>query len=318
VNRELKRRTALWLWLAVACWTPLARAQSDPGLAAVQLEQQGKTAEAEAAWSALAKAFPKNPEPLAHLGLLEARQEHYSEAIGYYRKAMALNPAMPRLRFNLGLAYFKAGQYKDALGIFNPLFKAEQPGSDEAQRLSILIGMSHYGLAEFGEAVPYLKQATAHDAENLPLQLTLARSCLLSKDYPCVLDAFHRILALNPESAEAHMLMGEALDAMTDTAGAMREMRAAIEANPKEPNAHFGLGYLLWTQGKTEEASKEFEAELDLVPGHDMAALYLADAEIQMNKLDEARPLLERVVKSNPANAMGHLELGIVLIDAGE
>jgi hypothetical protein len=38
--------------------------------------------------------------------LLEARQQHYAEAVGFYRKAMALNPAMPGLRLNMGLALF--------------------------------------------------------------------------------------------------------------------------------------------------------------------------------------------------------------------
>ena len=124
--------------------------------------------------------------------------------------------------------------------------------------------------------------------------MTLAHSCLWSKQYPCVLDAFHQIVALNAESAEAYMLMGEALDEMKDTVGAIREFRAAVKANPKEPNVHFGLGYLLWTKGQYPEAAAEFQAELDNDPQHLQAMLYLADAKMQMNQPDEARPLLEK------------------------
>jgi tetratricopeptide (TPR) repeat protein len=298
-------------------WTLTSRSQSDPRQAAFLLEQQGKTAEAEAAWTALAKARPTDPEPYAHLGLLEAHQEHYPEAIASYRKAMALNPAMPRLQFNLGLAYFKAADYKEALEQFNPLLKTLPADSDEAQRLVILIGMSHYGRGEFTASTPYLKQAADHDTQNLTLLLTLAHSCLLSRQYQCVLDAFHRIVALNAESAEADMLVGEALDEMKDTIGATREFRAAVAVNPKEPNVHFGLGYLLWTQGQTHEAAQEFQAELDNDPENIQATLYLADSEIQMNRMEDARPLLERVVKINPANPMGHLDLGIVYTEAG-
>ncbi|MGD0939226.1 MAG: tetratricopeptide repeat protein [Terracidiphilus sp.] len=289
-----------------------AVSQNDQRQIAFSLEQQGKIAEAEDAWSALSKAQPSNPEPYAHLGLLEARQEHYAEATAYYRRAVALNPTMPRLQFNLGLAYFKEADYKNALLELKPLLKASQPASDEAQRLTILIGMSHYGLGEFAEATPYLKRASDIDTQNLTLLLTLAHSCLLSKQYPCVLDAFHRIMALNPDSAEAHMLAGEALDEMKEPVGAVREFRAAVEANPKEPNVHFGLGYLLWTQGKAEEAAQEFQAELANDPEHLQATLYLADSYIQMNKLDDARPVLEKVVRVNPANPMGHLDLGVI------
>ena len=314
----LKWSLAINVVLLAASWSLPSWSQSDARQMAMALEQQGKTAEAEAAWSALAKAQPTNPEPFAHLGLLEAREENYTEAVASYRKAMALNPAMPRLRFNLGLAYFKAGEYREALQQFKPLLKTEPPASDEAQRLDILIGMSHYGLSEFAAAAPYLQQAADRDSQNLQLLLTLAHSCLLSKQYKCVLDEFHRIVALNPESAEAHMLAGEALDEMKEPVDAIREFRAAVQANPKEPNVHFGLGYLLWTQGHSQEAANEFQAELNNIPEHALAMLYLADAEIQMSRLEDARPLLEKVVKIDSANFRGHLDLGIVYAEGGQ
>ena len=219
----LRRRLAIWLLLAMACWGLPARPQNDPGQAAVELEHEGKTAEAEAAWSALSKAHPTNSEPFAHLGLLEARQEHYTQAIALYRKAMTLKPAIPGLRLDLGLAYFKDGQYKQAIQTFTPLLKQQSPSSPEIERLTVLLGMAHYGLGEYAAAVPFLKKASSIDAQNLPLLLTLAHSCLLSKQYPCVLDAFHRMVALNAESAEADMLVGEALDEMKDPIGATRE-----------------------------------------------------------------------------------------------
>ena len=93
----------------------------------------------------LEASSPSNPEPYAHLGLLEARQEHYPDAIRYYRKAFALAPAMPGLRLNLGLAYFKKGDYKQAIAMFEPVLK-QKP---DDQQLNILMGMSHYGLAQY-------------------------------------------------------------------------------------------------------------------------------------------------------------------------
>jgi tetratricopeptide (TPR) repeat protein len=317
VKQILARGLAGSLVLAMASCSASAWSQSKTAQNAASLEQQGKTLEAEDAWKALSRAQPANPLPFAHLGLLEARQEHYAQAIAFYRKAMALSPAMPGLQLNLGLAYFKNGDYQKAIASFAPLLKAAAPDTDDAQRLTVLIGMSHYGLGEYAAAVPFLKDASEHDAQNLPLLLTLAHSCLLSSKYPCVLDAFHKMVALNANSAEAEMLEGEALDEMKDTVGATREFRAAVQANPKEPNVHFGLGYLLWTQGQTQEAAQQFQAELDNDPEHAQAMLYLADSEIQMSRMDEARPLLEKLVKMNPKSAMGHLDLGIVYADAG-
>jgi tetratricopeptide (TPR) repeat protein len=111
--------------------------------------------------------------------------------------------------------------------------------------------------------------------------------------------------------------VGEALDEMKDPVGAQREFRAAVAANPKEPNVHFGLGYLLWTKGQYPEAAEQFQAEIDNNPHHLQAVLYLADSEMQMNRMEEARSLLEKLARLDPDNSMEHLDLGIVYIDEG-
>jgi tetratricopeptide (TPR) repeat protein len=284
---------------------------------ALALEQQGENSEAEAAWRLYMTAHPSNPEPYAHLGLLEARQEHYKEAIPLYKKALTLNPAMPGLRLNLGLALFKAGEVKQAVAEFKPLLKTLPKDSPDAQRVSILLGMAHYGLGNYAEATPYLKQAASRDPQNLPLRLALAHSCLWSKQYPCVLNTCRQIVLLNAGSAEADMLAGEAADEMHDRPGAVQQFRAAVKANPKEPNAHFGLGYLLWKQRQLPEAATELQAELDLDPTHVQAMLYLGDTLLQLDRPDEARPLLEKAAQLDPSLWRSHLDLGIVEADAG-
>jgi tetratricopeptide (TPR) repeat protein len=303
------------LALVLAAWPHPATAQSDERAAAFALEQEGKNAEAETAWRKLAAESPSHAEPLAHIGLLEARQEHYAAAVAFYRKALAIDPAMPGLRLNLGLAYFKGGEYGEAIHIFEPMLKAQPAASAQTDRLTLLLGMSYYGLGEYRAATPYLTQASASDPQNLTLLLTLAHSCLLSHQFQCVLSAYHRIVALNAESAEADMLAGEALDAMKDSDGAISEFRAAVAANSKEPNVHFGLGYLLWTRSEYEEAAQEFQAELANDPGYTNAMQYLADSELQMNHLDQAQSLLEEIVKSHPSVFMARLDLGIVYAD---
>src|SRR5690348_3940157 len=88
---------------------------------AIALEQAGRNTEAETAWRALLKLQPTSAEAYAHLGFLEAQQQRYVQAIPLYRKALALDPKMPALRMNLGLALFKADQLKEAIRIFEAL-----------------------------------------------------------------------------------------------------------------------------------------------------------------------------------------------------
>jgi len=284
----------------------------DPRQAAIMLEQQGEAAKAEAAWEAILKAHPQDAEANAHLGLLEARQEHYDAAVASYRKALALSPAMPGLRLNLGLALFKAGRMKEAASTFLPLVDALPANSVEARRITTLIGLARYGAGDYAGAVPFLKKAVAADSQNLPFRLTLAQSCLWSKQYQCVLDVYHEILNLNENSAEADMLAGQALDEMKDRPGAIEQFRAAVQADPKMPDVHFGLGYLLWAQLKFDEAAKELQAELTNNPNHPQALTYLADCHIQLNNPEAAVPLLKKAVSLDQKIELAHVDLGVL------
>ena len=287
---------------------PFGLTQQPLRATALAMEQNGNSEGAEQVWKDLAKAHQGDPEPPAHIGLLEARQLHYDAAIESYKQALALKPDYPGLRLNLGLAYFKAAQFPDAIRSF----KLELKRAPEDQRLTILLGMAHYGMGDYLVAIPYLSQAADRDRQSLPLRLTLAHSCLWSKQYDCVLTVEKEILALNSESAEADMLAGEALDEMGDDAGAVEQFRSAVRANPKEPNVHFGLGYLLWKQSKVAEAATEFQAEIVNDPTHKNARAYLGDSYVILSHYAEAEPELLKAAADAPSIAMVHRDLGIV------
>jgi len=288
---------------------------------ALTLEQQAKYPAAELAWDSVIKLQPRNAQAYAHLGLLEARQEHYSEAIAHYRKAQALaqaqNRVIPQLNLNLGLALFKSGDFQDA----GKLFEAElrtHPNAAEAQKLATLAAMSHYGAHEYGAAIPYLKDAAAADPRNLSLLLTLAHCYLWTKQLDATMDVYKQILLINPDSAAADMIAGEALDEKGDNAGAVQQFKAAVKADPKEPNVHFGLAYLLWSQKRYDEAIPEFKAELANDPKNYQAMIYLGDTYVQQNQFAEAKPILESANRSQPSNPLIYLDMGIVYMETGD
>ena len=300
-----------------ACLARSTPPQDASRQAAIGFEQQGDFSQAEAAWRTYLADHPSSAEAYAHLGLLAARQEHYREAEPLYRKAMALGSTIPGLRLDLGLALFKTGDLQQALTQFTPLLNVARTGSADRQRLSLLVGMCYYGLGQYRQAASHLQEVVSGDPNNLPLLLALTQSYLWSKQYSQVLVTYRQILILNPQSAEADLLAGEALDAEKDAFGAMQQFRAAIKADPHLPEAHFGLGYILWTQHQIPAAAAEFQAELDNNPNYAQTLAYLGDCDLVLNHPELARPLLQRAIQSDPRIELAPLDLGMIDANAG-
>lgn len=299
------------------CFARSAPPRDDSRQAAILLEQRGNYAQAESAWRTYLSAHPSSAEGYAHLGLLEARQQHYREAEPLYRKALALGSTIPGLHLDLGLALFKTGDLQQALAQFTPLLQQVPTGSPGRQRLVILVGMCHYGLGEYRQAASNLKEAAAGAPNNLTLLLALTQSYLWSKQYSQVLATYRQILILDPQSAEADMLAGEALDAKRDAFGAMQQFRAAVKADPHLPEVHFGLGYLLWSENQIPEAAVEFQAELANNPNYAQALAYLGDCDLFMNHPEIARPLLQKAIQFDPRIELAPFDLGMIDVKAG-
>lgn len=322
-EHELKAAELLKLVYASLLIACVAVGQQGPGSgaqrqAALSFEQQGKDVEAEGAWKTIAAKEPRNAEAYAHLGLLEARQQRYKEAIVDYRKALALNPQMPNLRMNLGLSLFKSGELKEAIETFKPLLAGSPQDSPQAIRLQTILGLAEYGVGNYGAAVPFLRAAVGADSQNLQMRLMLAHSCLWSKQPQCVLDEYREIITINPNAAEAYMLAGEAYDELKDDTNSLAQFEAAIKADPSTPNVHFGYGYILWRLKRFDEAEEAFRGELANDPEHVLSLAYLGDAEVHLQHNEQAKPLLEHAIRLDPSIALAHLDLGVVLESEGQ
>jgi tetratricopeptide (TPR) repeat protein len=296
----------------------LAAAQTGaPDSAAAQralaLEQQGQWKDAEAAWRQALAANPRDAAASGHLGIVLAREGDYPGAADAYRRALELDPRMTGLQLNLGLALFKQGKLKEAVA---PLKAAVAAAPGDAQP-RILLAMSYFGSAQYAEAIPYLKYAVEQSPQNEELRGVLAQACLYAKQFTCTLEQYKQIVTANPDSAQAHVLAGEAEDGLHHTPEAIAEFQAAEKVAPHEPNVHFGLGYLLWTQHKYQDAAQEFKTELKGDPSHLQALAYLGDTEMKLEETAQAQATLEKAVALPGATRLAWLDLGIVLADQG-
>ena len=209
------------------------------------------------------------PEALAQakLGLTQAQKADYREAIQAYERAIAIDPNLPGIYLNLGLAWFKLGKFREAITALDKE-NARAPGD----QVATLLAMSYYGLGQFKEAAERLKPIAAEQPANTELPYLLANCYLWSGQYREAMDVFSELLKRDPSSAAVHMLLGEAMDAYYRTEDAIVEFEAASKQAPTQPDVHFGLGYLYWKQKRYRDAEREFRAELKNNPKHPQAS----------------------------------------------
>jgi tetratricopeptide (TPR) repeat protein len=162
------------------------------------------------------------------------------------------------------------------------------------------------------------------------------------------------ILALDPRSAEAHLLLGIAYRTVASAelmGEAVAEFRQAIALNPGFVPARFYLARVYLDLGRAARAREELEAALAQVPGNPQflallgeterqlknplrsveltrqalqadesfaeARYYLGLALFDLGRRDEAIKELERVVQSGPKVADAYLNLGAAYLEAG-
>ncbi|MBV9677984.1 MAG: tetratricopeptide repeat protein, partial [Acidobacteriaceae bacterium] len=210
----------------------------------------------------LMKTNPKDYRYWTSLGACLAHRNGFGEAIEDYKRALAINPHDGQTNFNLGLAYFKLGNLQHAIA---PLKAAETAMPQVQGQTNVLLGMSYYGTGKHKEAIPYLEAAQKEKPDNGELQLVLAKSYLLAKEYDQAKLQFQTMLERNGDSPQVHMLLGEAYDGLGKQDSALQEFRTAAQAG-SVPDAHFGVGYLLWRDKHYGEAAEEFRQELAANP----------------------------------------------------
>ena len=88
----------------------------------------------------------------ARLGVSQAANANYRGAIDAYQRAIAIDPKLPGIYLNLGLAWFKLGNFREAITAFD-----RENARAPSDRVTTLLGMSYYGLGQYREAAERLK-----------------------------------------------------------------------------------------------------------------------------------------------------------------
>jgi tetratricopeptide (TPR) repeat protein len=132
--------------------------------------------------------------------------------------------------------------------------------------------------------------------------------------------ALKGVLAEDPKSAEAHVLLGIAyrgLGTQEMLAEAIAELRQAIDLDPTLMAARFYLAHLYLDLGRPARAKEELTSALEKSPGNPQFLASLAEAERQLNNPQKAVDLTRRALQADGSLLEARYYLGLALIDLG-
>jgi tetratricopeptide (TPR) repeat protein len=129
------------------------------------------------------------------------------------------------------------------------------------------------------------------------------------------------VLALDPRSAEAHLLLGVAYSTLGSRelkGEAIAEFRQALDLNPGLVPVRFYLARLYLDLGRAARAREELETALVQVPGNPEFLALLGEAERQLKNPRRAVEVTRQALHADEAFAQARYYLGLALLDLGQ
>ena len=136
------------------------------------------------------------------------------------------------------------------------------------------------------------------------------------EDGRCMVEA-RRMLALEPDSADAHKYLGLALSARGEYGAAMSEYQAALKLRPEYANVYHDIGLLKWQLHDTDAAIEAYKKAISLNPKNVEYINQLAFAYQRSGDLEDALVTERKAKALAPDRLELRQNLGAWLCNAG-
>lgn len=210
--------------------------------------QGGNYAAARTDFGAVRDAQPNAPDAYINLALLARREQKWSEAIGYYEKALALDND----NFDAWSGYIvAAGQVKN-LGTVQGRLAQTLAAQQNSAPLHYLQGQAYAAENRPAEAEAAFQRALSLDSNYVAAYTSLAALYLNQNQDDRALQQYQQIIARRADDANTYVLMGLVEDRRQRFDEAAEYYRQAL-ANA--PNNAIAANNLAWIYGEYSKGS---------------------------------------------------------------
>jgi tetratricopeptide (TPR) repeat protein len=301
--------------LFFVCLLPVAGyAQSPQELVQDAIRQQ-RAGNLDVAVEEYRKFLKIDPEATAihsNLGVALAGLGRYQEAIPEYLIALKQAPKLAAARLNLAIAYYKVGRIDDAATQLEEVH-LEDPNNHQAV---LLLGDCYLRMDREQDVIRVLGPEERKYPEDMAVAYMLGTALIRQKRVEEGQVLVDRILR-NGDSAEAHLMLGTAKMNVSDFAGARDEFAKAIAINPKLPGVHVLYAKSLMLTGDSDLSAKQYKAELESDRFNFEANLQLGAASRQEQDYETANKYFQRALETRPGDPGVRYQLALIALDEG-
>ena len=262
------------------------------------------------------EAYYKKVVATAHnnVGLLRGERQEFRAAAEQFALAARWDPQQDGVNYNLGLAYYKSGSYKQATAPLETEVKAH-PANRPA---TLLLGMSWFMLGNYARASELLGGVFEAQPTDINIYYALASSLIKQGKTDVADRVIEQMKTITGDSAQLHLLLGEEYYSRGDIARALAELGEVGTSNSHTLLVHRCAGLLYLHLNKRGEAMREFDRELALNPTDVQAKYYLADVLLADKDAERGLQLIREVIQDWPEYAEARYVLGKALLQRGE
>ena len=280
---------------------------------AIRQQQAGNLDVAVEEYRKFLKIHPEATAIHSNLGVALAGLGRYQEAIPEYLVALKQSPKLAAARLNLAIAYYKVGRIEDATTQLEKVHLVD-PNNHQAV---LLLGDCYLRMDREQDVIRVLGPEERKYPEDIAVAYMLGTALIRQKRVEEGQVLVDRILR-NGDSAEAHLMLGTAKMNVSDFAGARDEFAKAIAINPKLPGVHVLYAKSLMLTGDSDLSARQYKAELESDRFNFDANLQLGAAARQEQDYETANRYFQRALETRPGDPGVRYQLALIALEEGK
>ncbi len=308
----------------------------------------GEEKEAESFFRKSLKINSKQPHVYNNLANLISKKPKKIEALKLYKKATELNAAYADAWYNWSVLLYELKDIEEALKKITTAISYDIKQAKYHNHL----GICHRGKKNFPAALSAFEKAVSLSNNHPPYIHNLGTVYREIERYPEAVNCFNYVLNNQRDIPETWEALGSLYHATEDFDRSIIAYNNLLELNPEDLKIHRVLNNMMWETGrhqgflssytKAMEAKPEslslissYAEELALSGGLEQAVIFIKNAikekgpvpellhqtallENQKGNFDQARHLMEKLVKAEKNNAEYYTDFAEILLNLGD